>query len=179
MRGRGEFSLVGSKRIVGAIGAILAIAAQLFLSPLLNVGGATPSFTLAFFLPYALLSSPSPKLVLAVILGLAFDFTQGTPLGAHLLILTLLSLAIPFFTSNLDSTNQGGQVFTLIIFTVLANALNIVLVGIATPSVSILSLIQSGALFEILLDGAIAILFYVILLVFNKDKRSLPTILGS
>ncbi len=170
---------MGSSKIVGFIGAVVSILAQLMFAPHLNVGGATPSFILAFFLPFALLSTPKPQLFLAVVLGLIFDFSGGGPVGAYLLLLTVLSLAIPFFTSNSDNTNQGGQLLTIFILTILGNLVNTILVSIATPSITFMSLIQSGALWEILLDVALSTLFYVILRSFTNNRRSKVTMFGS
>lgn len=169
----------GKTPIIGLSGAILAIAAQLFLSPMLTIGGATPNFLLSFFVPYSLLSSPNPKLFLGIVLGLVFDFTQGGPVGAYLLLFTVLSVAIPFFTSNLDRSNQGSQILAITLLIIATNILNIIFVSIATPAISLISLVQSGALWEVLFDCGIAILFYVILATFLKDKRTVPTMFGS
>ncbi len=161
-------------KIISSVICILSFVGQIVLAPLLTVGGSTPNFMLAFFVAFSICFADTPKVFVGLILGIAFDLTQGGPVGAFCLIFALLSFVVPYFANNLDASNLSASIILSFLLVLASDILNIIIVSFANSQVGFLSLLQSGSVISVLIDSALAILFFIILKPFASQKSSIP-----
>ena len=83
--------MVIPERIFSLVGAVVVLLLQVLLAPHISIGYALPNFVCAFCLVMALVHPRVTGPVYCFILGLAFDFVSGGPLGAMAFVLTLVS----------------------------------------------------------------------------------------
>ena len=157
--------------IVTIVLTVAAAALQVFVSPLLNIGGTTINYCLAFLVAISIVLYDKPKIVLSIVLGLFMDLTQGEPFGAFTLVFLLSNIACISFAANVNS--QSFQQKSLIAFIVcaIANVFHCLVVGLATPGLTIALAFLSGQLWSCLFDGLVSIVFLIITSLFCKDNN--------
>lgn len=159
--------------IVVLIAGVIVVILQLLVAPFLNLFGATPNFIFAFTLALSVVLTDRPHIVCAFLLGALYDFSQGSTLGAWMLLLLLSALLIHGFAQNLDASNVVACLILGIVFCVIANVLHMLIVVITTPAISLSALISSGVLWSFLLDSVAFVIFFGILRIistrFNKN----------
>lgn len=79
-------------RIAVAIGAVLAVLAQVIVAPNIALFAALPNFVAAYALLAAIVRPAQAGPVLPFVLGLAFDLVSGMPVGATSFLLVLVSM---------------------------------------------------------------------------------------
>ena len=147
--------------ILTTILTIATLALQIFVSPLLNIGGTTINYCLAFLVAASVVLNEKPKIVLAVVFGLFMDLTQGEPFGAFTLVFLLSNIACISLAANVNS--QSFQEKSLIAFIVcaIANVFHCLVVGLATPGLTLALAFLSGQLWSCLFDGLVSIIFLI------------------
>lgn len=154
--------MINSDNIVSVVASIIVILLQLLVSPLLNLFGATPNFIFAFIVAYAIVFSSQTRYVSAFILGTFFDLTQGSTVGAWMLLLVLSAILLRVFAQNIDSSNIVAQLILGIVVCVLINMVHMLILVLTTPSISLSALISSGVLWSLLLDSIAFVFLYVL-----------------
>ena len=148
--------------ILTTILTIATLALQIFVSPLLNIGGTTINYCLAYLVAISIVLNEKPKIVLSIVLGLFMDLTQGEPFGAFTLLFLLSNVACVSLSANVNS--QSFQEKSLIAFIVcaVANVVHCLIVGMATPGLTLALAFTSGQLWSCLFDGLVSIVFIIV-----------------
>lgn len=154
------------------IGAIVTILLQLIVSPLLNIAGTTINFCLAFIVAISLSNAEKPKIVLAVVLGIIVDLTLGGPVGAFTLLFVLSNVLSVSLVANVSSSSLQEKCIIAFVVCAIINILNCLIVGIATPGLTIVLAFTSGALWSCLFDGIVCI---AMLFALSKVSQAQPT----
>ena len=100
-----QVGVITSEHMVIVGGAVVALVLQLFLAPYIALFGIVPNFLVTFVMATAILRSSSFGCVMPFVLGLAYDFISGAPLGAMALSLMVASVVASrcFVQFNNDS----------------------------------------------------------------------------
>lgn len=159
---RGQTNLNNSGNIIIILGGIIVAILQLIVAPFLNLFGATPNFIFAYMLAISVVLTDRVHLISAFTLGALYDFSQGSTLGAWMLLLVVTVLLIQGFSQNLDG-NITATLILGIVFSIIVNVLHMLIVVVTTPSISMSALISSGVLWSFLLDSVSFVVFFGIL----------------
>ena len=148
--------------VITTLLAIAALCLQIFVSPLLNIGGTTINYCLALLVAISVTLNEKPKVVLAAVLGIFMDLTQGEPFGAFTLVFLMSNIACISLAANVNS--QSFQEKSLIAFIVcaVANVIHCLIVGLATPGLTLALAFLSGQLWSCLFDGLVSIVFLIL-----------------
>lgn len=158
----------------GLIITILAIAAillQIIVSPLLNIGGTSINFCLACLVATSVTLNDSPKVALSLVLGILMDLTQGGPFGAFALLFLISNLLAFGLTTNLNAGGFKERALLGFLVCALANVLHCLIVGLATPGLTVAIAFTSGQLWSCLFDGLVSIVFLIATASFCKDEK--------
>ena len=157
--------------ILTTILTIATLALQVFVSPLLNIGGTTINYCLAFLVAASLVLNEKPKIVLSVILGLFMDLTQGEPFGAFTLVFLLSNMAAISLTANVNSSNFSEKAIQAFAVCAIANVFHCFIVGLATPGLTLALAFLSGQLWSCLFDGLVSIVFLIVISKFCSNNN--------
>ena len=95
-----------SERFVIVIGAVLALALQLFIVPNIALYGIVPNVLAAFALAVAVTRPSSYGCVLPFVLGLAFDLVGAAPLGLMAFSIMVVSVAVARVFVHVDNDSR-------------------------------------------------------------------------
>lgn len=141
---------------------IVTLALQVFVSPLLNLGGTTINYCLASLVAMSIILNERPKIVIAITFGLFMDLTQSGPFGAFTLLFLISNIATIGLTANINTSNVGGKALIAFVVCAIVNILHCLIVGIATPNLTLALAFTSGQLWSCLFDGLTSIIFLLI-----------------
>ena len=145
------------------ISALVAILLQLVVSPLISIAGTTINFCLAFIVAISLTNSEKPKIVLAVVLGVIVDLTLGGPVGAFTLLFVLSNVLSVSLVANVSSSSLQEKCIIAFVVCAVINIFNCLIVGLATPGLTLALAFTSGALWSCLFDGIVCIAMLICL----------------
>lgn len=167
--------MMSSQHIVVIVGAVAALVLQLFLAPYIALFGIVPNFLIAFAMAIAILRSSSYGCVMPFVLGLAFDFVSGAPLGAMALSLMVASVVASrcFVQFNNDS------LFMAIAFMALGVIMAEVLYGFVLIATGYQASLSGAFLFRVLpcflYDFALSLVLYCIMRRFDRPSGAVRT----
>lgn len=92
--------MVTAERIFVMVGALAAIALQLFVAPYIAIASAVPNFVVAFAVVVAVCAPQSYGCLLPFVLGLVFDLIGGGPVGAMAFSLTLFTFLLARYVDH-------------------------------------------------------------------------------
>lgn len=97
--------MLPAERMIIAVVAVASLLLQVLLAPHIAIGFAIPNFPLVVCLVVAILKPRYYSSILPFLLGLAYDFISGGPIGAMAFSLTAFSTAAAWFyeRSNNDT----------------------------------------------------------------------------
>jgi len=109
--------VVASEHMIVIVGSVAALVLQLFLAPYIALFSIVPNFLIAFAMAIAIIRSSSYGCVMPFVLGLAFDFISGAPLGAMALSLMVASVVASscFTRFNNDSVIMAEVLYGFVI----------------------------------------------------------------
>ena len=166
----GQVGVITSGHMVIVGGSVAALMLQLFLAPYIALFGIVPNFLIAFVMATAILRSSSFGPVMPFVLGLAYDFMSGAPLGAMALSLMVASVVASrcFVQFNNDS------LFMAIAFMAVGVILVEVLYGFVLIGTGYQASLSGAFLFRMLpcflYDFALSLVLYCILRRFAKPS---------
>lgn len=159
--------MTNSANIFALLAGIIVAILQVVVSPFLNLFGATPNFIFAYLVAFAILFTDKTHYVSAFLLGSFFDFSQGSTVGAWMLLLVLSTIVLRGFAENLDSNNVVSQLVFGIVICVIFNLLHMLILILTTAALSLSALISSGVMWSFLLDSVAFVVFYVVFRLIN------------
>lgn len=159
--------MISSENIIAIIAGLIVALLQPLVSPFLNLFGATPNFVFAFIVAYAIVFSNKTRYISAFLLGIFFDFSQGSTIGAWMFLLVLSAVLLHGFAQNLDASNVVAQLILGIVVCVIINLLHMLILIVSTPALSLSALISSGVLWSFLLDSVAFIFIFALLRIVN------------
>lgn len=158
--------------LILVLSSVVVVLLQLIISPAIPVGGTTFNFCLAFVVAVSLTLNDSPKLVMCVILGVIMDLTQSGPVGAYALLFLVSNFVCISISANIASTEFPQKAVIAFITCAVANILHCLIVGITSSGIAAAFL--SGALWSLIFDGIIALIFLWILSKLVREKSMNP-----
>lgn len=108
--------MITPERIFVVVGAIVALLLQFVVAPYISLFSVTPNFVVAFVCALAIARSHAFGPVFPFVMGLLFDLTCGSPLGAMAFSLTLFT----YLASRLYAGVSNDTLFMEIAFLALA-----------------------------------------------------------
>lgn len=154
--------MTNRKNITIVVCAVLVVFLQLWLAPMINVFGASPSFGLAAIVAFSLILDDKPHILLCVLVGLAFDLTQGEPFGVYTLMFVVTGYVVQALLSGIGNDSAVTNIVTGAIATFVAGLIQLVIIGFATPGIGFFDLVATGALLGLVLDCIAFAIFYLI-----------------
>ena len=112
MREREGDGTVG-ERVIMAIGALAAVALQVFVAPHIGVLGGIPNFVVVWAVLVAVTRPSRFGPVLPFVLGLAFDLFSGGPVGAMAFSLTAFSMGTALFLEHMNNDTRFMSIVAL------------------------------------------------------------------
>ena len=82
----------GRERIALVVGALIALALQVMLAPVLAIGPAQPNFIAVYCLAAAVARPQSAGPVLPFVMGMAYDLVGGGAVGSLAFLLVLVTV---------------------------------------------------------------------------------------
>ncbi len=89
--------------VVTAVGAVIAVLLQIIVAPNIALFSAMPNFVVVYVLLIAIVRPSQAGPLLPFLMGLAFDFVSGGPVGAMAFLLVLISFVAARAFSVLDN----------------------------------------------------------------------------
>ena len=163
-----------SDNIIIVISGVIVVLLQLLMAPFLNLFGATPNFIFTLIVAVCIVFCEKTHYVLAFLLGAFYDFSQGSAIGAWMLLLVILAVLLKGFAQNIDSGNPISQLILGIVACILINVAHMLILILTTPALSLSALISSGVLWSFLLDSVAFVLFYVIFRIISMKFAGRP-----
>lgn len=166
---------MASQNIVVVVGAVVALVLQLFLAPYIALFGIVPNILVAYTMAVAIVRSSSYGCVMPFVLGLAYDFMSGAPLGSMALSLLVASVVASrcFVQFNNDS------LFMAIAFMALGVIMVEVLYGFVLISTGYQASLSGAFLYRVLpcflYDFALSLVLYFILRRFVRPSGAVRT----
>lgn len=154
---------MNKKIMINIVCVVVVLLLQLIVSPSLPIGGTTLNFCLAYVVAISLALRENPKIILCVLLGIIMDLTHGGPVGAFTLIFLLINATCVSVSANITSSGTLEKSVIAFVACAVANLLHCLIVGVATPGISLITAFTSGALWSLIFDGVISVLFLLIL----------------
>ena len=152
---------------------IATLALQAFVSPLLKISGTTINYCLASVVAISIVLNDKNQTAVAVILGLFMDLTQSGPFGAYTLLFLISSMTVMFLTTSINSSNITEKAIIGFLVCAIINLLHCLIVGIATPNLTIVLAFTSGQLWSCLFDGLVSIvLLMIVSCIFRNDTHN-------
>ncbi|MBQ6390434.1 MAG: rod shape-determining protein MreD [Eggerthellaceae bacterium] len=155
--------MVTSEHMIVIVGAVAALVLQLFLAPYIALFGIVPNFLIAFAMAIAIIRSSSYGCVMPFVLGLAFDFTSGAPLGAMALSLMVASVV----ASSCFTRFNNDSLFMALAFMAFGAIMAEVLYGVIIIATGYQASLSGAFLFRMLpcflYDFALSLVLYLIL----------------
>lgn len=116
---------------VRIIGAVVALLLQIAVAPFISLGLTTPNFLVAWCAACALSEPSDPPYLSAFLLGIAFDFAGGGPVGAMAFCL----LVVTFAVTRVFMVVSNDTVFMTVAFICLAVFATELLYGLIVAAV--------------------------------------------
>lgn len=149
-----------------AIGAAIAVLAQIIIAPNITILAAVPNFLAAYALVVAIVRPTNSSLVLAFVLGLIFDLLGSGPVGLMALLLVLATFAASRAFMVLNNDTLFMPLVILVVSMLAIEMLYAVfLIGLGYAS-SLVDAFLYRALPCALYDCVIALVFYPLALRF-------------
>jgi len=92
-------------RVITLIAAAIAVACQIIIAPIIQVGSIVPNFLVVFILALAIVRPPDTTYIYAFVLGLLSDLLANTPVGLTPLLLLIVCFALPRVFNVLDDSS--------------------------------------------------------------------------
>jgi len=163
-------------------GALIVLCAQIVLAPNIAIFSAMPNFCLAYALVVAITRpANNSTLVLAFLLGLAYDLLGHGPVGITAFLLVLAAFAISRVFTVLDNDSVFMPILILLVATFLIEMLYAVFMVSFGASTDIVDAFVYRALPCTLYDCAAGLLLYPLALKFlsasprSSGASSLPS----
>lgn len=95
------------------VGALIVVALQLFLGPIISINSVVPNFLLAYTIVCVVIRPEKMHLTFAFLMGLLFDLCFNGPVGAMAFVMVVFSFIVAKILLRLEEVNLIISMITI------------------------------------------------------------------